>query len=120
MIAETQLIDKDSYIVEGYQVTPELVDEIIKKFGKEKIRAIFLVKHDETKFIEDIHKSSTPNDWIIRKTKEENTFFRIARMISGYSKYFESEAKKYNFTVLNMDQDFENQIEKAISLLEIE
>ena len=70
MIRETQLIDKDSYIVEGYQVTPELVDEIIKKFGKEKIRAIFLVKHDETKFIEDIHKSSTPNDWIIRKTKE--------------------------------------------------
>lgn len=117
MMAETQLIDKDDYIVEGYQVTPEIVDEIIKKFGSENIRTIFLVKHDERKFVEDIHKSSTPNDWIIRKTKEENTFLKIAKMISGYSKYFEDEAKKYEFTVLSMDQNFENQIEKAISLL---
>jgi len=38
-------------------------------------------------------------------------------MISEYSKYFEDEAKKYEFTVLSMDQDFENQIEKAISIL---
>lgn len=117
MMTETQLIDKDDYIVEGYQVTPEIVDEIIKKFGSENIRTIFLVKHDERKFVEDIHKSSTPNDWIIRKTKEENTFLKIAKMISGYSKYFEDEAKKYKFTVLSMDQDFENQIEKAISLI---
>ena len=98
-------------------MTPEVVDEIIQKFGDKNIRTIFLGKHDEEKFVADIHKSSTPNDWIIRGTKEENTFFKIAKMISEYSKYFEDEAKKYEFSVLRMDEDFENQIEKAISLL---
>ena len=117
MMAETAIVDKDDYIVEGYQVTPEIVDEIIKKFGTESIRKVFLVKHDEKKFVEDIHKSSTPNDWIIRKTKEENTFFKIAKMISVYSKYFEDEAKKYGFFYCKMDQDFDNQIEKSISSL---
>jgi len=117
MITETAIIDEDAYIIEGYQVTPEVVDDIIKKFGDKNVRAIFLGKHNEEKFVADVHKSSTPNDWIIRGTKEENTFFRIAKMISEYSKYFEDEAKQYGFTALRMDEDFENQIEKAISFL---
>lgn len=116
-MAETYLIDKDDIVVEGYQVTPEIVEKIIKKFGKKNIQAIFLVKHDEKKFVKDLHKSNTPNDWIIRKTKEEATFHKIAKMISEYSKYFEREAKKYKFTVFIMDQDFKKQIKKAISLL---
>jgi ABC-type Zn uptake system ZnuABC Zn-binding protein ZnuA len=117
MMTETYLIDKDDIIVEGYQVTPEIVEKIIKKFGKKNIQSIFLVKHDEKKFVKDLHKSTTPNDWIIRKTKEEATFHKIAKMISEYSKYFEKEAKKYKFTVFTMDQDFEKQIKKAIQLL---
>ena len=117
MTAETQIVDGDDYIIEGYQVTPEIVDEIIKKFGIENIKTIFLVKHDEEKFVEDIDKSSTPNDWIVRKTKKTETFQKIAKMISDYSKYFEAEAKKYGFKVLKMDQGFEDQIEKAISSL---
>lgn len=31
MMAETYLIDEDDFIVEGYQVTPEIVDRIHKK-----------------------------------------------------------------------------------------
>ena len=117
MMAETYLTDKDDIVLEWYQITPELLNELIKKFGKENIKMIFLTKHDERKFVEDIHKSSTPNDWIIKKTKDESTFLKIAKMISEYSKYFENEAKKYELTVLKMDEDFESQIEKAISLL---
>jgi len=117
MVAETYLIDKDDIVVEWYQVTPEIVEKIIKKFGKKNIQSIFLVKHDEKQFVKDIHKSTTPNDWIIRKTKEENTFHKIAKMISEYSKYFEKEARKHKFTVFTMDQDFKKQIKKAIQLL---
>lgn len=116
-MAETSIIDEDDYIVEGYQVTPEIVDKIIKKFGKKHIKTIFLVKHDEKEFLKHIHKSTTPNDWIIRGTKEEITFSRIAKMISVYSKYFEKEAKKYKFKLLEMDQNFKQQMKKAISLL---
>ena len=32
MMTETAIIDEDDYIVEGYQVTPEIVSKIIKKF----------------------------------------------------------------------------------------
>jgi 2-phosphoglycerate kinase len=117
IVVKTQIIDKDDYIIEGYQVTPEIVDELIKEFGRDKIRTIFLVKHDEKEFVKNIHKSTTPNDWIIEKTKDKNTFFKIAEMVALYSKYFESEAKKNNLTVLEMDHDFEKQIVTAIKIL---
>ena len=110
MMAETYLTDKDNFIVEGYQVTPEIVDRIFKKFGKKHIKAVFLVKYDEQRFIQCIHKSTTPNDWVIRKTKDEATYGRIAKMIAEYSSYFEKEAKKYGFKVFNMDNEFESQL----------
>ena len=110
MMAETYLTDKDDFIVEGYQVTPEIVDRIFKKFGKEHAKAVFLVKYDGQKFIQDIYKSTTPNDWIIRKTKNEVTYGRIVKMIVEYSHYFEKEAKKYGLKVFNMDNEFENQL----------
>lgn len=110
MMAETYLTDEDSCIVEGYQVTPEIVDRIFKKFGTEHIKAVFLVKYDEEKFIQAIHKSTTPNDWILRKIKEEATYGCIAKMIVEYSRYFEKEAKKYGFKVFIMDGDFDEQI----------
>lgn len=111
MMAETYLTDKDDFIVEGYQVTPEIVDTIFKKFDQEHIKAVFLVKYDEQKFIQDIHKSTTPNDWIIRKTKDESTYGKIAKMVAEYSRYFENEAKKYGFSVFNMDEDFDKQLD---------
>lgn len=111
MMAETYLADEEDFIVEGYQVTPEIVERIFKKFGKECIKAVFLVKYDEQKFIYDIHKSATPNDWIIRKTKDKATFGRIAKMIAEYSHYFEKEAKKYGFKVFVMDEDFNKQLD---------
>ena len=120
MMAETYLTDEDDFVVEGYQVTPEVVDRIFKKFGKEHIRAAFLVKYDEQKFIQDIHKSTTPNDWIIRKTKDEATYGRIAKVVAEYSRYFEQEAKKYRFKVFNMDGDFDKQldvVEKYLRLM---
>ena len=111
MMAETYLTDKDDFIVEGYQVTPEVVDRIFKKFGREHVKAVFLVKYDEQKFVQDIHKSTTPNDWILRKTKDEATFGKIAKMIAEYSSYFEQEAKKYGLQIFNMDEDFSKQLE---------
>ena len=111
MMAETYLTDKDDFIVEGYQVAPEIVDRIFKKFGKEHVRAIFLVKHEEQKFIQDLHKSTTPNDWVLRKTKDEATFGKIAKMIAEYSRYFEQEAKKYGLQIFNMDDGFNEQLE---------
>lgn len=113
MMAETYLTDEDDFIVEGYQVTPEIVSRILKKFGSEHIRTAFLLKRNEGKMLEDFHKSTTPNDWILRKTKEEATFAKIARMIAVYSDYIQQEAKKYDLPLLEMDADFTASLEKA-------
>ncbi len=113
MMAQTYLTDEDDFIVEGYSVTPEIIAKIFNKFGKEHIRAVFLVKHNEQQFIKDVHKSNTPNDWILRKTKEEVTFTKIAQMVSVYSRYFEEEAIKHSMVVLTMDNDFEKQLSEA-------
>lgn len=111
MMAETYLTDEDDFIVEGYQVTPEIVDRIFKKFGHEHVKEVFLVRQDEQKFIQDIHKSTTPNDWVIRKTKDKATYGKIAAMIAKYSRYFENEAEKYGLKVFSMDEDFDQQLD---------
>lgn len=114
MMAETYRADENDCIVEGYQVTPDIVDALIQQYGVGHIKSAFLVKHDTQKFIEDVHKSTTPNDWILRKTKNEDTFVRIAEMVSAYSDYFEQEAKKYNLPVWVTDADFEDALQKIM------
>ena len=38
-------------------------------------------------------------------------------MINYYGQFFDREAKKYKFKILNMDNDFGGQLKKAIELL---
>ncbi|MCX6712881.1 MAG: AAA family ATPase [Candidatus Vogelbacteria bacterium] len=120
MVAETYLTDEDDFIVEGYQITPEVVNRIFEKFGREQVKAVFLVKYDEHKFVQDIHKSTTPNDWVLRKTKEAATFGKIAKMIAEYSRYFEDEAERLGFQVFNMDEDFKEQLSRIEQYLKNE
>lgn len=90
----------------------------IKKHGKDHVRAVFLVRNDEEQFVEDIHKSTTPNDWIIRRTKNESTYPKIAKMVVEYSDYFQKEAKRYDLPVFQMDKDFDGQINELVQLSE--
>ncbi len=117
MFSTCEISDGNDYIVEGYHVTPQLAAQLIKKYGHKHFRVLFLVKSDIEKFVQDVKKSSTPNDWILRKTQEKETFYKIAEMISYYGQFFDKEAKKYKFKVLNMDRDFGQQLKKAIELL---
>lgn len=110
-IVETYLLDKDSIIVEWYQITPKLVFDLKKEFWEENISEIFLVKKDENLFLEWINKTTLSNDWIIENTKKEETFLLIAKMIIFYSEYFEKQAKEYDLKLVNMDNRFEEKID---------
>lgn len=116
-IIACEIADKNDYIIEGYHITPTFSEKMIKKYGKQNIKTIFLTKFDENKFALDVHKSTTPNDWLIRSTKEKQTFIKVGKMISLYSKYFKKEAEKFNFKFLNMDMNFNEQIDNAIKYL---
>jgi len=57
-------------------------------------------------------------DWILSGTKyRKTTFPKIANMIADYSEFFETEAKKYGLKIFKMDNDFDNQLNKAIEYL---
>lgn len=119
MFALSEITDGNDFSIEGYQITPELANQLIDKYGKDKIKALFLCKTDEKALIENFVQSKTPNDWILARTNDKISIFpKIADMISTYSKYFQIEAKKYNLRVFNMDKDFVKQIDKTVGYLQ--
>jgi len=117
MMAVCEITDGNDYIIEGYHIIPSLADKLVKKYGKKNVKAVFLTKHDEIKFAKDVKKSTTPNDWLLVLTKEQETFVKVGKMISEYSKYFEKEAKKYGLKVFNVDSGFNKQINSVINYL---
>lgn len=117
VIIDCEIDNKNDYIIEGYHITPSFAYGMIKKYGKQNIKAVFLTKFDENKFALDVHKSTTPNDWLIILTKKQETFIKVGKMISLYSKYFKKEAEKYNLKFFNMDTNFNEQINNAIKYL---
>jgi 2-phosphoglycerate kinase len=114
MFAACEIADGNDFIIEGYHIKPELAGELNKKYPG-KTKAIFLVKSDRDKFVSDIKKSATPNDWIIARTGKPETYQKIANMICEYGDFFNKEASKYGFKVLNMDNDFDLCIIEAIN-----
>ncbi|MEI6850703.1 MAG: hypothetical protein WCK26_01920, partial [Candidatus Saccharibacteria bacterium] len=72
-----------------------------------------LIKKDSDVFIDNLRKSSTPNDWILARTRNEQTFKKIAEMVAKYSQYLEDEAKKLSVKVICVDVDFEDQLKAA-------
>jgi len=89
-----EITEGNDFIMEGYHIEPKLVSELNAKYP-DKLKSIFLVKTDETKFVSDIKKSGNPNDWIIARTNSKGTYNKIAKMICAYGKFFEKESKKY-------------------------
>lgn len=116
MFAACEIIDGNNFIIEGYHIEPDLFQELNIKY-QDKIKGIFLIKSNKEKFVNNIKESTTPNDWIIARTNKEETYKKIANMVSEYSEFFDREAGKYNFKILNMDDDFDIRVKEAINYL---
>jgi len=112
MFTVCEITDGNDFIIEGYHIEPELVRKLNLKYA-DKVKSIFLVKFDKEKFVCDIKKSTTPNDWIIARTKNKETYQKITDVICKYSNFFEKESKKYGFKTLDMDNDFDDRIKEA-------
>lgn len=116
MFALCEMTDGNDVIIEGYHIEPELIQKLTKAYP-EKIRSIVLVKTDVEQIVENIQKSTTPNDWILTKTTQPETYQKIANMIANYSDVFISEAKKHDCQVVHMDTNFEEKLQQAVDLL---
>jgi 2-phosphoglycerate kinase len=112
------LYDRHTLIVEGYQIEPRFVDEILTTYPQFEIKAVFLYRSDVALLSEDLKKGAHPEDWVVRETKEAITFIRIAEMIQQYSTYFCDEAAKYHLSAFNMDDQFFKRIDEVMTYLQ--
>lgn len=110
---DCEMTDQNDYIIEWYHIEPELVQRLDEKYPG-KIQSIFLIKTDPEKFLQDLRKSSTPNDWIIARTHNDETFWKIAYMITQYGMVLSEEAQIQGMRVINMDNSFTDNLKIAM------
>ncbi len=91
-------------------VTPE---------NKDRLKIIFLYKINVENIVSGLKANTARNDWVIKNTKNENTFPAIAKMISYFGSYIEKEAKEYNLCSVNTDIDFEQKIKESLESISI-
>lgn len=113
---ESEILDGNDFIVEGLHVEPELIAELEKKYPG-SVRGLIVIKKDVEAYTANIRKSTTPHDWIVEKTKQKETYTKIAEMVSSYSRQIETEANNLGITVFNLDQEFSLRLRTAIDFL---
>lgn len=117
-LIEAELKEGRSYILEGYHIHPRLVAELKRKFGSRNIKSVFLAKSDIGGIVKTSRQFTSRTDWFVNKTKNMNTYPKVAAMIRELSNYFKKEAKKYNLEMYAMDKDFKKEQEKALRYLQ--
>ena len=117
MMVLGEITDGNDHIIEGYHIDPRLVAKLKRRYCKNNVKAVFLVKNDKKSFLSGIKKSQTHNDWILGRTKKEETLDKIAEMACDYSKIIKKEALGYKMKVFVMDKDFNGNIRRAIKYL---
>lgn len=108
----THLLEcKMDYIIEGVHLLPNLV----KEFKSDRnVKILFLAKFDEEKIFNGLFKNKNNSDWIIDNVKNKDTIRLAAKSMSAYGVYFEREAKKYRFKLINTEDNFSRRINRAV------
>lgn len=105
---------KIDYIIEGVHLLPNL----IKDFKDDpNVKIIFLTKTDEEKIYSGLFKNKSERDWILEKVKDKDILKLVAKSLSFQGSYFEKETKKYNFKLINTEDNFLEKINQAITYL---
>ncbi len=118
MMVQVELHQGHDYVIEGHQVHPMLMNRLIEKFGKKNVKAIVLSRSDADKIVQGCLKHKAKTDWFIQKTKNADTYKKIAVMIVEYGNFFQREADKYNIPVVETDTHFKKQIQVALARIQ--
>lgn len=115
LFVEAEVVEGNDYILEGHQIHPALAAKFKKKYPDD-IREIFLIQTDPARLVRDALKNKAKNDWFIKKTKDPNTYMKIAEMLCLYGMFIKKEADMRGLCVVSAD-DFHKTMTGAISLL---
>jgi 2-phosphoglycerate kinase len=109
--------DNLDLILEGWQILPHLLNSVLTDDNIGRLKVLFLYKIDIGDIASGLKASTASNDWALRNTKEEKTFSAIAKMISRFGAYVDSEANKYNYPRKNTDLYFTQIIMDSLEFL---
>jgi len=108
------LAGEHELILEGWQVLPRLLGENFARTDRDKLRTVFLVRHDQKKIVEGIRSDPSKHNWAANNTNDERTYGRIADMIILFGETVEREAVSCNLDVADTDQDFAGTIDGLV------
>jgi 2-phosphoglycerate kinase len=111
------LYDAHDTVIEGFHIEPRLLPELRQECPQFAFQAVFLTRSDSARLRDDLIKSVDPEDWVLKFTRQEPTYVRIAEMVVAYSAYFRIEAGKYGFPVFEMDDNFLERVKDVTQYL---
>ena len=107
----TRLRTNTTLILEGWQLLPRFLAEIPLWYNRsDNVQIQYLYKTDVEDILSGLKANDQVNDWVLRHTREDASFIRIAQMISCFGKTIEREASELRFEAINMDCDFVRKI----------
>lgn len=116
-LVDCEIKEGNHYIIEGHQLHPKLIAQIENKYGKKNICSLVITRFDVNEIVKGCLKHKAKNDWFIQKTKDKETYYKIAEMLREYSIFFKRESEKFKIDVLNVDKKFLDQINNGVKVL---
>jgi hypothetical protein len=112
----TRVNDKP-FVIEGYQVEPASAKALRSESPPGSIVALFAYRTDVEQTLAALQNHPVPNDWPTTFTKQGSTLRRIAEMVCQYSAVIAAEATAVGLPTINIDHDFQEQVETGLDLL---
>ena len=109
------LADEHELILEGWQLLPHLVNDVITPKERNRARVVFLYKHDVPAIVAGLRAGTRHDDWVIRNTKREETFASIARMLALFGDQVRDGAEAAGFEAINTDHQFDARLEAILN-----
>ena len=100
-----------NYIIEGYHITPKFIAEL--QAENLNVSSVILISSAGEPAIERSMKSTTKKDWLRDKTRQPETFQKVANMISLFSERLVREAGGHGVKIIDMNGDFQAKFEEA-------
>jgi 2-phosphoglycerate kinase len=115
---EYALMQRHPMVLDGYQLEPRFIHELIEAYPQHSIAAAVLTRTQAARIRADLARTTDSEDWVGQSTTQPITFSRIAEMVSQYSQFFSAEAARYQLASFDMDAGFHDQIAQAVAYLQ--
>ena len=115
---EYALLQGHPMVLDGYQLEPRFVHELIVAYPQFPIAPVMLTRMQVELIRDDLIRTTDPEDWVGQSATQAVTFTRIAEMVSQYSYFFSAEAARYQIASFDMDAGFHAQIAHALAYLQ--